>query len=118
MPDGTGNYVINLNKEVRTKLKLKENDELSISLRKDTSEYGMEMPEEFAEVLRQMPDAQAWFKELTPGKQRNLIYIVLKVKSSEIRVHKPITIAEHLVKNNGAINFRGLNDDFKAANRH
>src|SRR5436190_9923711 len=48
-----GNYFITLNRKLREKLGLEVGDMVTVELEKDQSKYGMPMPEEFAEVLRQ-----------------------------------------------------------------
>jgi len=68
MPDGNGEYFVNVNAENRKKLGLEEGDTATLSIRKDDSEYGMEMPEEFLEVLLQDELAHQHFLSLTPGK--------------------------------------------------
>lgn len=116
MPDGKGDYFININAANRKKTGLNEGDTATLTIRKDDSEYGMEMPEEFLEVLLQDELAHQHFLALTPGKKRTMIYIVLKVKNPEIRIKKAIVIARHLCERNGEIDFKGLNEDFKEAN--
>jgi hypothetical protein len=117
MPDGKGHYFVNINTATRKKTGLEVGDEATLSIRKDDSEYGMEMPEEFLEVLLQDELAHQHFLALTPGKKRTMIYIVLKVKNPDIRIKKAIVIARHLCKRNGEIDFKALNEDFKQANR-
>jgi bifunctional DNA-binding transcriptional regulator/antitoxin component of YhaV-PrlF toxin-antitoxin module len=113
MPDGLGDYFINLNKDVRKQLKLNEGDELILELKKDESKYGMPLAPEFEEMLEQDPEFDKFFHQLTPGKQRNLIHIVRKVKSPNIRLRKTIVIAEHVKNNQGQIDFRLLNEEMK-----
>lgn len=114
MPDGLGDFFININKELRKKLKIEEGDELFLELEKDESKYGMPMPDEFEELLQQDPEFESHFENLTPGKQRNMIYVVAKVKSSEIRLRKTLIIAEHLKNNEGQIDFKLLNQEMKS----
>ena len=65
-----GYYFLTLSKQLRKKLGVELGDSISIELTKDESKYGMPMPEEFAEVLRQDPDGDRLFNELSPGDQR------------------------------------------------
>jgi hypothetical protein len=53
MPDGKGDFFILVNKKLRDKLKVQDMDEILVELEKDTSEFGLPMPEEFAELLEQ-----------------------------------------------------------------
>ncbi|PHN05464.1 YdeI/OmpD-associated family protein [Flavilitoribacter nigricans] len=117
MPKGDGTYFIMLNKSIRDKLKLTLGITVDVRLKKDESEYGLPMPDELAEVLASDPEGNDHFQALTPGKQRNLLYIVGKVKSSDLRIHKALVVIEHLKKQNGKINFRQLNEELKTSNR-
>ncbi len=117
MPKGNGSYFINVNKEVRTKLHLRVGMEVAVELKKDESKYGLPMPEEFEELLYQDPEGNELFHALTPGKQRNLLYIVGKPKNTETRLKKAIVVIEHLKVNQGKIDFKRLNEDMKNANQ-
>lgn len=114
MPAGDGVYFINVNKKIRDQLSIKEGSTLDVSLKKDESEFGLPMPEEFVEVLKQDPEGQSWFDQLTPGKKRNLIYIAGQVKSSDLRIHRSIVMVEHLKRNEGKIDFRALNAELRS----
>jgi hypothetical protein len=117
MPRGDGTYFIMLNKSNRNKLKLALGMSVSVSLKKDESEYGLPMPDEMAEVLASDPEGDELFHALTPGKQRNLLYIVNKVKSTDLRIHKALVIVEHLKQQGGKIDFKQLYQELKASNR-
>ncbi|MEZ4688388.1 MAG: DUF1905 domain-containing protein [Bacteroidia bacterium] len=112
MPDGNGGYFINLNKELRAALDLELGDEVSFCLERDESKYGMPMPEELEELLRQDEEFDHYFHALTPGKQRNLIYIAAKPKSSDTRLRKALADMEHM-KEMGGLDFRKLNEHMK-----
>lgn len=117
MPHGDGTYFININKELRTKLKLKLGSVICAEIKKDASKYGLPMPEELEELLTQDPEGNELFHALTPGKQRNLLYIAGKPKQPETRLKKAIIVIEHLKANHGKIHFKRLNEDMKAANK-
>ncbi|MCB9285242.1 MAG: DUF1905 domain-containing protein [Lewinellaceae bacterium] len=114
MPKGDGAYFININKKLRDKLKLKKGMQVQVSLVKDTSKYGLPMPEELEELLAQDEAGNFLFHALTPGKQRTLLYIVGSPKTTDTRLQRALTVVEHLKKNNGKINFRQLNEDLRA----
>ena len=116
MPAGDGVYFININKEVRKKYGLELGMNCEVHLEKDHSEYGMPFPEELEAVLAEDENGKAYFDKLTPGKKRNLIYIVNKVKDSDKRIEKSIIIIEHLKHFSGKIEFRILNDALKQNN--
>jgi len=88
-------------------------DQVSMTVVGDESVYGMPLPEEFAVIWEIDQDAHTYFHALTPGKQRNLIYIVNKVKSLNIRARKATIIMEHLKINNGKLDFKMLNESLK-----
>ena len=113
MPDGNGDFFININKKLRDKLLLKEGDEVSFSLEKDNSEFGLPVPEEFAELLKIDDEGKAVFMSLTPGKQRTLLYMVSTPKSIDLRIKRSICIIDHLKATGGKINYRQLNELIK-----
>ena len=117
MPNKSGYHFININKENRDKLKLKLGAEVQVEIKKDKSKYGLPMPEELEELLNQDPEGDELFHSLTPGKQRNLLYIVGKPKRSETRLKKAVVVIEHLKANGGKIDFKRLNEDMKEANK-
>jgi len=109
LPRGDGSFVITVNKKNQIKLGLKIGSKVSISLQKDESEYGLPMPEEFAELLAQDEEGNRLLHALTPGKIRTLLYLVGQPKNSDIRLHRALVIVEHLKKNEGKIDYKQLN---------
>lgn len=114
MPRGDGSFFINVNKKIRDKLDLKLGGQVEVSLQKDESEYGLPMPEEFAEVLASDAEGNELFHALTPGKQRSLLYIAGQLKSSDRRIHRALVIVQHLKNLAGKIDFKQLNIDLRA----
>jgi hypothetical protein len=108
-----GEFIIVVNKAKRTKLKIEAGDNISVELKPDNSKYGLPMPEEFEEVLRQDRDGDKLFHALTPGKQRSLIYLVSNVKDIDRRIHTALTLVEHLKRNQGQINGSELHNELK-----
>ncbi|MBL7776229.1 MAG: DUF1905 domain-containing protein [Saprospiraceae bacterium] len=113
MPRGDGSYFININKKLRDQLRLKLGSPVHVGLLEDASEYGLPMPEEFSEVLKQDTEGDALFHALTPGKQRTLLYIAGSVKSPDLRIERALIVLDHLRKNDGKIDFKMLNADLK-----
>ena len=113
MPSGNAEYFINVNKENRKKLKWRIGQSMPIELKADTSKYGMDMPEELEVLLASDEAGSNVFHELTPGKQRNLIYIAGKPKQSSTRLKKSIIIIDYLKEVNGKLDFKELNQAFK-----
>ena len=118
MPEGNGKWFVNFSKQNSKKYKLKEGQVLEIELIKDDSKYGIPMPEEFQELLYQDIEGDKFFHALTPGKQRSLLHLVGKIKSQEIKIRKSIIILNHLKSNQGKLDFRQLNEDFKNYKNH
>ncbi|MBE62878.1 MAG: hypothetical protein CMB89_11005, partial [Flammeovirgaceae bacterium] len=61
--------------------------------------------------------ASEFFHDLTPGKQRNLIYIISKVKNTDSRINKALAIIDHLTERNGKLDFKLLNEKIKEYNQ-
>ena len=117
MPKGGGVYFINLNKEILKKLKLKIGSEVSIKLKEDKSKYGMPLPEEFEELMKIDDELNEVFHRLTPGKQRTLLHMIGKPKTSDTRLKKAIVISEYIKQVNGKIDFKQLQQAFKDYNQ-
>ena len=108
LPYKSGVSVIRVNKNQRDKLGLDFGVKVNVSLRKDTSEYGLPLPEELDELLRQDKEGNKLFHALTRGKQRTLLYIIGSAKNSEKRAMQAVVIVRHLKENNGKINYKKL----------
>lgn len=117
MPNGEGDFFIMVNKKTRKKLKLEESAEMLIQLKKDDSKYGVPMPEEMKELLLVDEEGDAFFHQLTAGKQRSLLIIIGKIKSTDIRIKKSVIILDHLKTNKGNLDFKMLNEAFKESNQ-
>jgi len=113
MPSGEDDYFILVNKKLRDKLKIRDMDELLVELEKDTSEFGLPMPGEFAELLEQDEEGREHFMALTDGKKRTLLYIIGKPKSADLRIRNGIAVLEHLKRNQGKVDYKQLNLDIK-----
>ncbi len=73
-------------------------DTVHLQLVPDKSEYGFDVPEELQEVFNQDPEGENRFKQLTPGKQRYIIYYVAGVKSPQLRVERALLLIGNLKK--------------------
>lgn len=116
MPSGDGTHFIMINKENRKKLDLNIGDPIVIQLEKDSSKYGIHLPEEMEELLLLDEEGSAVFHQLTPGKQRSLLFIIGKPKSSDIRLKKAVVVLDYLKLTGGKLDFKELNEAFKQAN--
>lgn len=102
LPWGEIFYII-VNKKKRETLGLAAGDMVDVELVRDESKYGLPMPEEFAEVLKQDPEGDHLFHALTAGKQRSILYQLSKPKDVDVRIHQALLIVEHLKTNDGKI---------------
>ena len=108
-------YLI-LNQELKKKLKLEVGKPIQVALERDFSEFGFDVPEEFQVLLDQDEEGNEFFRALTMGKQRSLIYLVTKVKNPESRMKKSLAILHHLKQARGKLDFKQLNEWIKYYN--
>ena len=104
-----GGYYILVNNQIRKKLGINEGDKISVTIEKDQSEFGHEVPESFQVLMDQDKDGREFFEQLTKGKQRSLIYLVNKVKNVDSQLAKGLAIMHHLKESSGELNFKRLN---------
>lgn len=100
-----GDFFLTLNQKLRSKLGLSVGDSIVVELQKDESKYGMPMPEEFAEVLRQDPDAARLFDALSPGDQRLMLKLVVFVKDPDRRIGRALAGVELLKASGGTFDY-------------
>ncbi len=107
-------FLVNL--VLRKKLNLILEKPIEIQIQRDLSQYGHEVPEEFQVLLDQDEEGFGYFRSLTPGKQRSLIYLVTKVKNPDSRMKKSLAILHHLKLAKGKLDFKQLNEMIKYYN--
>lgn len=112
MPWGELFYII-VNQKKRDEVGVVAGDMVNVVLVKDESKYGLPMPEEFAEVLKQDPDGDRLFHALTKGKQRSILYLLSRSNDIDIRIHQALLIVEHLKENDGKIVDSKLQEEMK-----
>lgn len=106
---GNGDAYISLNAQRLKQLYAKPGDEVTVSLAKDDSEFGLEVPLELKELLEQDAEGDKRFHQLVPGKQRFIIRFITSVKSSELRVERSVTLIENLKRlPAGKESFKGI----------
>ncbi len=93
---GQGRGYITLSSKRMKAWGLQLGDQVQVRLEEDKSEWGMEVPEEFTELMRQDEEGNRRFKLLPPSKQRYVIYYVAGVKSSQLRIDRAIMLIENL----------------------
>ena len=111
---GNNQRYLLMSRERCKKLKLKLDDEVAIALSPDQSKYGIALPEEMEELLRQDEKGSTQFHSLTIGKQRSLLHIIGKPKNPSLRLQKAITVLEYLKKVGGKLDFKELNEALRS----
>jgi len=96
----SGDYKLMFSKAKQKELGVSLNDELTVQLFKDNSKYGVEMPEELEAVLISDFEAFEIFENLTPGKQRSIIYFIKRVNGVQKKVDKALLLCENLKRGN------------------
>ena len=117
LPFGKGVRVISVNKKIRDTLGLGFGDEIRVSLARDTSTYGLPVPDEFRELLRQDAEGDRLFHGLSRGKQRTLLYMIAKAKNSAKRIEQALIVVNHLKINFGKIDYRKLSTSLRKGSR-
>lgn len=105
---GSLGFFINVNQIIREKANISLNDEVSLLLKKDTSNYGLPVPKVFQELVKQDSNFNKIFHSLTKGKQRSLIHIVGSFKSEHKQLEKLMIIRDYLIQVNGNLDFKDL----------
>lgn len=85
-----------LGKSTLKEAKKEPGKEEKISLEIDNSEFGMPMPEELAEVLRQDPEGEAAFLALKPGLRRSFLYYLNSGKTVDTRIQRSLKLIDNL----------------------
>jgi hypothetical protein len=106
-------FCVVVNKMIRDKLGILDGSKVKVELKVDDSKYGLPMPRELREVLKQDREGDKLFHALTPGKQRTILYYVAKNKNIDRRIHMSLVVIEHLKKNEGKIIYPKLSAEMK-----
>jgi hypothetical protein len=92
-----GAYIL-LNKKQMQMGKFNVGAAINVSLKKDDSKYGMDVPKELIELFKQNTAGKERFDKLVPGKRRYIIYYINQVKSQELRVERAVRLISNLKK--------------------
>ena len=93
---GSDDYRMMFGKRYQKELGVFQNDYFEMQLFEDTSKYGVEMPEELDAVLLSDYEAYQIFESFTAGKQRSIIYTIIRIKNSQSRIDKSIIMCDNL----------------------
>ena len=110
-----GDYFITLSKKLRDKLGLEIGKTVTIEIKKDESQFGMPMPEEFAEVLRQDAEGERLFDALSPGNQRLMLKLIVFVKDVDKRIIRSLVGLEILKECEGKFEYHLQHDAMRVA---
>jgi len=110
-------YTIYVRNDLQKQLGVEEGGDIHVSLEKDTTEFGMPLPESFEMIMAQDEEGAAHFRALTMGKQRSLVYVVGKVKNIDSQIAKGLAILHHLKEANGKLDFKRLGEVIKEYNQ-
>lgn len=83
-------------KPMAKELKLTLGDEVEVRVKPDDTEWGVEVPEEFAAVLESDPEGEARFRKLTDGAKRTILFAILKIKNSDLRIERSLRVMDRL----------------------
>ena len=100
-PNGSGGFYINVGTPILKKGKLKLNQKVHISIHKDSTEYGHQVPEELKELLAIDEEGEKYFRQLTNGMQRSLIYYISQAKSIDKRIERSLLFINRLKNSKG-----------------
>ncbi|MEN8251738.1 MAG: DUF1905 domain-containing protein [Bacteroidota bacterium] len=106
-------YFINVNAIIRKKAGLSLHDDAQLSIRSDSSKYGLPVPEVFQEFLKQDVVFERYFHSLPKGKQRSLIHKIGTYKSEHKQLEKTMIIRDYLIQVEGNLDFKELQEAFK-----
>jgi hypothetical protein len=93
---GEGRAYITLSGKRMKQLGVSYGHEVAVLLEEDESTYGMEVPEELAELLAQDDEGKKRFHGLPMGKQRYIIFYISSVKSSQLRIDRAVQLIGNL----------------------
>lgn len=110
-----GDYFLTLGKKLRARLHIVAGDTVTVELQKDESKYGMPVPEEFEEVLRQDPEGRHLFDGLSPGDQRLMLKLVVFVKDVDRRIARSLTGLALLKLAGGSFDYHTQHDAMRLA---
>lgn len=106
-------YFVTINTTIRKQANIDWHDKVTLTLKRDTSKYGLPIPEVFKELLEQDTAFDTLFHDLTKGKQRSLLHLVGTFKSEQKQLEKTMVIRDYLIQVNGELDYKELNLAFK-----
>ena len=112
-----GEHFLYLSQEKRRAWDIHPGDTVDLLIQADKSRYGIELPEEWAEMMSLDPETDRRFHALSPGVQRNLLHRIGSAKRVETRVRRAVLIADYLRDHGEAFDYQELAAYTKQWNR-
>jgi len=104
-----GRAYILLNKKQMQMGRFNVGQPVNVSLKKDESKYGMDVPAELAEIFKQDKIGKERFDALAPGKRRYIIYYINQVKSLDLRIERAVRLISNVKRlPRGKETFQGI----------
>lgn len=91
-----GETLITLGKSTLKQAKIDPQQAITLFLEIDNTEFGFEVPEEFAEVLRQDPEGEKAFLDLKPGMRRSFLHYIVSAKTVDTRIKRSLKLIDNL----------------------
>jgi hypothetical protein len=89
---GDGNFFLILSTKNMKSIQKGLGDTIDLVLTEDPNPLGVKMPEVLEVLLSQQDELRQQFEALTPGKQRNVIHTILKIKDMDKQVQTALTL--------------------------
>lgn len=95
---GDGNFFIILSAKNLQTANKRLGDKIHYELREDPNPLGVEIPEILEAILEHDEKVKATFESLTPGKKRNVVHQINKIKDIDQQVQKTIKLINDSTK--------------------
>lgn len=95
---GEGKGYVTFSKARMKEIGVHNEDKVKLALSKNTSEYGIDFPEELMHILDQDEEARKRFEALTIGKRRTLLYYIAQAKGIDKRIERALFYMMNLKK--------------------
>lgn len=93
---GNGNYFIILPAKSLKSYDIKLGDSVQFEINIDPNPLGVDIPETIESLLEQDDELKSKFQKLSLGKQRSIIFYVMKIKDIDRQIEKTIDLIYHI----------------------
>jgi hypothetical protein len=95
-PVANAGFYINAATPIRKQAHVVLGQKVYVSIQKDNSTYGRDMPEELNELLLQDEEGNKLFHRIIPSKQRGIIHYIASARSAQVRVDRAVMMINRL----------------------